>query len=198
MKLTAQRKVTIAVACLALIALAADRLFIGPPVLESAVAAAAAAAGGAPPEATTGHRPAPGQTVVSVAERLEALRASGPASTDAFQPPPGWRPEPEHGPVAPAPAKQDRSSLPQLTGVFPTAREAIINKQRVREGDVVDGWLVERIGTGRDGERPGVRVSRGERREELLIEQAFTNPRSTLRPGSATRSAAAADDAVRK
>jgi len=177
-KITRQRKVSIAILAVAGAAFAVDRMFVGPPVLGPAPASAAGASVAAEPQATP-TRPAALVKVVSVADRVEALRANATASLDAFAAPTDWLPPaPEEPDQKAAPA--ERSSLPALTGVFTRLRTggpvAIINRKQVRAGQTVDGWQVEKILGGRSGEQPGVVLVKGDRREVLTIESALTNP----------------------
>lgn len=179
MKLTRQRKISIVILTLSAIALAGDRLVFGPSGLGPPPASAAT------PPTSVGVPRAGGPTKVeTVAERLETLRANATATLDGFEAPPDWLPPPVVEAEAKTKARTpENAKLPQLTGVFPRARdgapEAIINKQRVREGEVVDGWTVVKILDGRAGKAPGVQVSRGDRREVLTIESALSNPGSS-------------------
>jgi len=196
-KLTRQRKISVAVLSLAVMALAADRLFIGPSVLSPSGASAATTEAEAAPTPRAAVLP-----VISVAERLEALRPGAAGLLDAFEPPAPWRTETLSAPRAKA-TPADTTPVPRLTGVFTSASggraEAIIEKQRVREGDEVEGWRVEKIRSGRTGETPGVLLVRGERREELTTEPVFSNPRSVVAPKTVgVRSAATTEDGGRR
>ncbi len=172
MKLTRQRKVSLAILAVAGAALAADRFFLDEPVLGPAPATAASTAAPAPQAGA----PAAPARVITVADRLEGLRANATASLDAFGAPADWLPE------APAPEaaeveKVESETPPVLTGVIrlPGAEsQAYLNNTRVKVGESVGGWTVEKILGDGPGERPSVIVVSGSRRETVMIATDFS------------------------
>ena len=189
-KLTLQRKVSIVVVTLGAGFLAVDRF-----VLEPAGLGPAPAAGAEP--VIKPARSGGGASVQTVADRLDTLRANAAVAIDGFAAPTGWLP-PVPVEATAKPSVADKTPAPTLTGVFPRAEggaaQAIINKKRVKEGEVVDGWRVVKIRGTSSGEKPGVLVARGDRTVELAIEPVLANARTTVTPRAERVQSAAASE----
>ena len=131
----------------------------------------------------------------SLAGRHQGANAA--VAIDGFAAPTGWLP-PVPVEATAKPSVADKTPAPTLTGVFPRAEggaaQAIINKKRVKEGEVVDGWRVVKIRGTSSGEKPGVLVARGDRTVELAIEPVLANARTTVTPRAERVQSAAASE----
>jgi hypothetical protein len=150
MKLTTSRKACLALLCLAMTALAVDRLILSPGQAGPAHAQAVSAGPGAPsspqPVPASAAAPAAFKSVKSVSARLAELARRedlDPAQIpDAFAPPKSWTIQSAAAPAGGAGAKTSFAQTHSLTAVTLAAgrTHAMVSGRMMAVGEKLDGF----------------------------------------------------------
>ena len=178
MKLTRERKIFLGLLGLGAIALAADRLFLGPAGASAAVdeapAAPVKAEAVAPDPAPV--RPEKRATGPSLAQRLRGatVRLDASSTKDAFKPSSAWGVTPSKVPAAASEDAQTFQATHHITSILQAGDQAIvmIKGKTYRVGEVVDGYRVVEIRTRSvvfQGTGPAFEVSLPEPKVEMSV-----------------------------